>query len=269
MDTIRQDIRYALRMLWKHRFATFVCAGALALGMGANTAIFSMAEAFLLHPVPLDEVNRLVAIFDSKPRQNIEKTAIATATYLEWQEQSHSFDRLGAYSWDGVNFTGDGTPQKIQDFRVTTNFFSTLGVQPHLGRDFLPGEGDPGKNQELILSYGLWERRYAADPKILGKVVKVDGKPFTIVGVMGRGFDFPMSAEAWLPMAFDTKQRVDRDDRPLWVIGHLKPGISFEPAKAEMLTIAQHQAAAYPDAYKDWQVHVLPLGEFATGDLTR
>ena len=211
MDTIRQDIRYALRMLWKHRFATFVCAGALALGMGANTAIFSMAEAFLLHPVPLDEVNRLVAVVDSKPRQNIEKTAVAPATYLEWQEQSRSFDRLGAYSWDGVNFTGDGTPQKIQDFLVTANFFSTLGVQPHLGRDFLPEEGEPGKNQELILSYGLWERRYASDPKILGKVVKVDGKPFTIVGVMGKGFDFPMSAEAWLPMAFDAKQRVERD----------------------------------------------------------
>jgi len=269
MHTILQDIRYALRMLWKHRFATFVCAAALALGMGANTAIFSLAEAFLLHPVPLDEVNRLVAVFDSKPRQNIEKTPVAPATYLEWQEQSRSFDRLGAYSWDGVNFTGDGSPQKIQDFRVTANFFSTLGVQPHLGRDFLPEEAEPGKNQELILSYGLWERRYAADPKILGRVVKVDGKPFTIVGVMGKGFDFPMSAEAWLPMAFDAKQRVDRDHRPLWVLGHLKPGISFEQAQAEMLTIAQHQAAAYPDAYKDWQLRVMPLGEFATGYLTR
>jgi putative ABC transport system permease protein len=269
MDTIRQDVRYALRMLWKHRFATFVCAGALALGMGANTAIFSMAEAFLLHPVPLDEVNRLVAVVDSKPLHNIETPSVAPATYLEWQEQSRSFDWLAAYAWDGVNFTGDGTPQKVQDYLVTANFFSTLGVQPHVGRDFLPEEGEPGKNQELILSYGLWERRYAADPKILGKVVKVDGKPFTIVGVMGKGFDFPTSAEAWLPMAFDAKQRVERDNRPLWVIGHLKPGVSSEQGKAEMLTIAQHQAAAYPDAYKDWQVRVLPLGEFATGDLTR
>ena len=269
MDTVVQDIRYALRMLWKHRFATFICAGALALGMGANTAIFSMAEAFLLHPVPLDEVNRLVAVVDSKPRQNIEKTSVAPATYLEWQEQSRSFDRLAAYTWDGVNFTGDGTPQKIQDFQITANFFSTLGVQPHLGRDFLPEEGEPGKNQELILSYGLWERRYAADPKILGKVVRVDGKPFTIVGVMGKGFDFPMSAEAWLPMAFDAKQRVERDSRPLWVIAHLKNGVSFEQANVEMLAIAQYQAAAYPDAYKDWQLRVMPLGEFATGDLTR
>src|SRR6202163_4094222 len=269
MDTIRQDVRYALRMLWKHRFATFVCASALALGMGANTAIFSMAEAFLLHPVPLDEVNRIVAVVDSKPGQNIEKTSVATATYLEWQEQTRSFDRLGAYSWDGVNLTGDGTPQKIQDFLVTANFFSTLGVQPRLGRDFLPEEGEPGKNQELILSYGLWERRYAADPKILGKVVKVDGKPFTIVGVMGKGFDYPMSAEAWLPMAFDAKQRVERNDRSLWVLGRLKPQASVAQARAEMVTIAHHQADAYPDAYKDWQLRVLPLGEFASGDLTR
>src|ERR1700675_41147 len=109
MDTVLQDIRYALRMLWKYRFATFVCAGALALGMGANTAIFSMAEAFLLHPVPLDEVNRLVALVDSRPRQNIEKTSVATATYLEWQAESRSFDRLRAYSWGGGNFTGDKT----------------------------------------------------------------------------------------------------------------------------------------------------------------
>jgi putative ABC transport system permease protein len=269
MDTIRQDIRYALRMLWKHRFATFVCAGALALGIGANTAIFSMAEAFLLHPVPLNDVNRIVALVDSQPRHNIEKTSVAPATYLDWQAQAHSFEQVGAYSWDGVNFTGDGTPQKIQDYLVTTNFFATLGVQPHLGRDFLAEEGQPGKNQELILSYGLWERRYASDPQILGKIVKVDGKPFTIVGVMDKGFDFPLSAEAWLPMAFDAKQRVERDNRPLWVLGRLKPQATFEQAKAEMLTIAHQQAQAYPDAYKDWELRVLPLGEFAAGDLTR
>jgi putative ABC transport system permease protein len=269
MDTVRQDIRYALRMLWKHRFATFVCAGALALGIGANTAIFSMAEAFLLHPVPLNDVNRVVALVDSQPRHNVEKTSVAPATYLEWQTQAHSFEQVGAYSWDGVNFTGDGTPQKIQDYLVTTNFFATLGVQPHLGRDFLAEEGQPGKNQELILSYGLWERRYASDPQILGKIVKVDGKPFTIVGVMDKGFDFPLSAEAWLPMAFDAKQRVERDNRPLWVLGRLKPQATFEQAKAEMLTIAHQQAEAFPDAYKDWELRVIPLGEFAAGDLTR
>src|SRR5450432_76067 len=269
MDTVRQDVRYALRMLWKYRFATFVCAGALALGIGANTAIFSMAEAFLLHPVPLNDVNRIVALVDSQPRHNVEKTSVAPATYLEWQTQAHSFEQVGAYSWDGVNFTGDGTPQKIQDYLVTTNFFASLGVQPHLGRDFLAEEGQPGKNQELILSYGLWERRYASDPQILGKIVKVDGKPFTIVGVMDKGFDFPLSAEAWLPMAFDAKQRVERDNRPLWVLGRLKPQATLEQAKAEMLTIAHQQADAYPDSYKSYQLRVLPLGEYTAGDLNR
>jgi putative ABC transport system permease protein len=269
MDTIRQDVRYALRMLWKHRFATFICAGALALGIGANTAIFSIAEAFLLHPVPLDDVNHIVALVDSQPHQSVENTPVAPATYLEWQSQSSSFDRLGAYSWDGVNFTGDGTPQKIQDFRITTNFFSVLGVQPQLGRDFLAEEGQPGKNQELILSHGLWERRYGSDPQILGKVVKVDGKPFTIIGVMAKGFDYPMSAEAWLPMAFGAKQRVERDNRQLWVLGRMKSHVSIEQAKAEMLTIVRHQADAYPDAYKNYQLRVLPLGEYTAGDLNR
>ncbi len=268
MDTVRQDVRYALRMLWKHRFATFVCAGALALGIGANTAIFSMAEAFLLHPVPLEDVNRIVAMVDSQP-QRVENSPVAPATYLEWQSQANSFEQVGAYAWDGVNFTGDTTPQKIQDFLVTTNFFSVLGVQPQLGRDFLAEEGQPGRNQELILSHGLWERRYASDPKILGKTVKVNGKPFTIVGVMAKGFDYPMSAEAWLPMAFDAKARVDREHRQLWVLGRLKPKVSIVQAKAEMLTLARRQADAFPDFYKSFQLRVLPLGEYTAGDLNR
>ncbi|MEQ1472441.1 MAG: ABC transporter permease, partial [Candidatus Acidiferrum sp.] len=269
MDTIRQDVRYALRMLWKHRFATFICAGALALGMGANTAIFSMAEAFLLHPVPLEDVNRIVALVDSQPQRGVENTPVAAATFLEWQAQANSFEQVGAYSWDGVNFTGEGTPQKIQDFLITPNFFSVLGVQPQLGRDFLAEEGQPGRNQELILSYGLWERRYASDPKILGKTVKVNGKPFTIVGVMAKGFDYPLSAEAWLSMAFDAKARVERDDRQLWVLGRLKAGTSIAQAKAEMLTVTRRQADAWPDSYKNFRLRMMPLGEYTAGDLNR
>jgi len=232
MDTIQQDVRYALRMLWKHRFATCICGAALALGMGANTAIFSMAEGFLMHPVPLEHVDRMVALVDFQPRNGFEPMNVAPATYLEWKQQAQSFDSLSAYAWDGVNFTGDGPAQKIQDFQIGTNFFSTLGVQPSLGRDFLAEEGEPGKNHELILSYGLWERRYGSDPKILGRSVKVDGKPFTIVGVMPKGFDYPLSAEAWVPMAFDAKQRELRDSRFLWVVGHLKPQVSIEQARA-------------------------------------
>jgi len=147
--------------------------------MGANTAIFSMAEGFLLHPVPLEHVDRMVALVDFQPQHGFAPTDISPATYLEWQQQARSFDNLSAYDWDGVNFTWRTGPRK--KFRITRSpqtFFSTLGVQPGLGRDFLGEEGEPGKNHELILSYGLWERRYGSDPKILGRSVKVDGKPF-------------------------------------------------------------------------------------------
>jgi putative ABC transport system permease protein len=269
MNGLRQDFEYALRMLWKYRVASLVCIIALALGIGANTSIFSMAEAFLLHPVPLDNVDRVVALYNAQPHSAVEKVGISPATLVEWRSQTKTLDQLAAYAWDGVNFTGDGTPQKVQDYLITPNFFSTLGVQPALGRDFLPEEGQTGKNQELILSYGLWERRYAANPQILGKTVKVDGKPFTVIGVMAKGFDFPLSAEAWLPLAFDPKQTADRDSRWLWVIGRLAPQATVEQARAEMLTIAHQQAEAFPDSYKGWIVRLDTLGEFATGDLTR
>ena len=269
MNGLRQDFEYALRMLWKYRAASLVCAIALALGIGANTAIFSMAEAFLLHPVPLDNVDRMVALYNAQPHSAVEKLGVAPATFLEWRAQTKTLQQIAAYSWDGVNFTGEGVPQKVQDYLITTNFFSTLGVQPALGRDFLPEEGQPGKNQALILSYGLWERRYASDPHILGKTVKVDGKAFTVVGVMAKGFDFPLSAEAWLPMGFDPKRSADREERSLWVVGRLQPNATVEQARAEMLTIAHQQAEAFPDAYKGWVVRLDTLGEFATGDLTR
>jgi putative ABC transport system permease protein len=269
MNTLWQDIRYGARMLWKHRLATLICAAALALGIGANTAMFSVAEAFLLHPVPFENADRIVAMVDVRPQQNIDRNSVAPATYLDWQAQAHSFEHLGAYGWDEVNLTGNREPEKIQGFDVTANFFSLLGVQPKLGRSFLPEEEQPGKDQEIILSYGLWERRYASDPTILGKIVKVDGRSFTVVGVMAKGFDFPMPAEAWMPLSLDVRQRAQRDTRYLWVLGRLKPQVSVAEVSAEMRAITQRQADAYPDSYKGWQLRLMPLREFATDDLTR
>jgi putative ABC transport system permease protein len=269
MFNIWQDIRFGFRMLAKHRLATLVSIIALALGIGANTAMFSLAEAFLLHPVPFENADRIVALVDSRPGQNIDMNAIAPATYLDWRKEAHSFDQLAAYAWDEVNLTGDGTPQKVQTFQISANLFPMLGVRPQLGRTFLPEEEEPGKQQELILGHALWEQRYASDPQIVGKSVKVDGKSFTIVGVMGKGFDYPMPAEAWIPLSIDAKERVRRDNRWLWVLGHLKPGVLFSEAAAEMQSIAQRQADAYPDTNKGWQLRPIPVREFATGSITR
>jgi putative ABC transport system permease protein len=277
MRTIWQDVRFGLRMLLKHRIATMVCVVALALGIGANAAIFSLAEAFLIHPVPFENSDRFVALVDTRISSQDggagfgpqDLTPVAPATYLDWKQEAHSFDDLAAYVWDEVNLTGDREAQKVQDFQVTANFFPMIGVQPLLGRTFLPEEEEPGRNQEIILSYGLWEQRYASDPNILKRVIKVDGKSFNVVGVMKKGFDFPMPAEAWIPLALTTKERLGRDNRRLWVLGRLKPGVSFSAAAAEMRSISEREAQIYPDTNKAWRLRPQPLRQFITGTLTR
>lgn len=269
MGTILQDVRFGLRMLAKHRLATLVSIIALAVGMGTNTAMFSLAEAFLLHPAPFENADRIVVLVDSRPQQNIDMNGIAPARYFDWQKEVRSFDRLAAYAWQEVNLTGDGNPQKVNSFRVSANLFETLGVQPQLGRGFVAEEEEPGKDQEIVLGHALWEQRYASDEHILGKHIKVDGKDYTVVGVMAKGFDFPMPAEAWLPLAIDVKGRQSRDSRWLWVLGRLKPGVSFSEASAEMQAIAQREADAYPDTNKGWQLRPKTLPQFMTGDLTR
>src|SRR5262249_17623909 len=224
MNILVQDIRFALRMLRKHRLATLVLVLALALGIGANTAILSVAEDFLLRPVPITHTDRLAALVDSRPQQNFDQNAIAPATYLEWKQQIRSYDELAAYYWDEINLSGDREPQKVQAFAVTSNFFHLMEVYPAMGRAFLPDEEQPGKARETILSHGLWERRYGSDPNILGKTIKVDELPHTIVGVMAKGFTFPFPAEAWVPLALTTAQTHSRDRRFIWVLGHLAPG---------------------------------------------
>src|SRR5690348_7306276 len=255
MNSIWQDIRFGVRMLFKHKLTTLVCVVALALGIGANTAMFSVAEAFLLHPAPFENAGRIVAMVDSRPQQNIDINGVAPATYFDWQKEVRSFDHLGAYAWHEVTFTGDGHPQKIQAFRISANLFEMLGVQPQLGRTFVGEEEQPGKDQEIILGHALWQQRYASDPQILGRNIKVDGKDCTVVGVMSKGFDFPLPAEVWIPLAIDAKDRQRRDSRWLWVLGRLKPRVSFSEASAEMRAIAQREADAYPDTNKGWELH--------------
>jgi putative ABC transport system permease protein len=269
MQTIWQDVRFGVRMLFKYRLATLVCVVALGLGIGANTTIFGFAEAFLLHPVPFENADGVVLLADSRPNQNIDVNAVAPATYFDWKKETRSFDQLSAYAWNEVNLTGGAAPQKVQAFRVSANFFETIGVRPQMGRAFLPEEENPGKDQEIILSHALWQERHASDPGVLGKNIKVDGKRFTIVGVMPKGFDYPMPAEAWIPLSLDAKARLSRDNRWLWVLGRLNPHVSFSEAAAEMQAIAARQAEVYPDTNKGWQLRPMPLREAITGTLTR
>ena len=275
METIWQDVRFGFRMLMKHRLASLTCVVALALGIGANAAMFSVAEAFLLHPVPFENADRIVALVDRHTQESAggfgpqDYVPIAPATYFDWKKEAHSFDQITAYAWNEVNLTGDREPQKVQTFQVAANFFETIGVKPQMGRAFLPEEEETGKDQAIILGHALWQQRFASNPNILGKNVKVDGKSFTIVGVMAKGFDYPMPAEAWIPLSFDVKERLRRDNRWLWPLGRLAPGVSFAQGAAEMQAIAQRQVEAYPDTNKGFQLSPLELREFVTSTLTR
>lgn len=163
MDTIWQDVRFGFRMLMKHRLASLVCIVALALGIGANAAMFSVAEAFLLHPVPFENGDRIVALVDRHSQESAGGfgpqgyVPIAPATYFDWKKEAHSFDQITAYAWDEVNLTGDREPQKVQTFQVAANFFDTIDVHPQMGRAFLPEEEEVGKDQAIILGHALWQ----------------------------------------------------------------------------------------------------------------
>lgn len=269
MGTLLQDIRFGTRMLWKNRLTTVVSMVALALGIGANTAMFSLAEAFLMRPVPVPHIDRLAVLAGGLPQQNIYQNPVAPATYLDWKQQLQTFDDLAAYEWNEINLSGDREPQKAEAFAVSSNFFRLLEISPALGRSFSPDEEVPGKNQAIILSRGLWEQRYGGDPAILNKTVKVNGASYTVVGVMGPGFNFPYPAEAWTPLALTATERQTRDKQYIWVVGRLRSGAGLPESDAELQTISQQQRRAYPDAYKGWQPTVIPLAEFATGNLTR
>jgi putative ABC transport system permease protein len=275
MQALWQDVRFGVRMLMKNRLVSLVCVIALALGIGANAAIFSMAEAFLLHPVPFENADRYIALLDKHTQSqgggfaDIDYVPIAPATFFDWKKQAKSFDRITAYSWDEVNLTGGNEPQKIQAFHVAADFFDTIGVPVAMGRPFLPEEEEVGKEQEIILGNALWEQRYASDPNILGKNIKIDGKSFTVVGVMKKGFAYPMPAEAWLPMSFTTNERGRRDNRWVFPVGRLAPGVSFEQAAAEMQGISQQQADAYPDTNRGFRIAPTLLRNYMTSDLTK
>ncbi len=268
METFWQDLRYGLRTLLRSPGVTALAVLALALGIGANTAVFSFANAFLRKPVSFPDLDRLVALVSVAPQQEDDWNDVSPADYLDWKSQSQSFEPMAAYEWDQVNITGNGDPQLVNGFQVSANFFDTLLVKPAMGRAFLPEEEQPGRNHEVILSYGLWQRRFGADPNALGKTLTVDGASYAIVGVMGKDFEFPATAQLWLPLALQEKERTLRTSHYVTPVARLKPGVSVSEAQAEMRTIQGRIQAAYPQTEKGWTVRVYPMRYFATGTYT-
>jgi putative ABC transport system permease protein len=263
VHSLWQDFRFGFRNLLRNPGFTAIAALTLALGIGANTAIFSVADAFLLRPLPFSNLDRLAAVVIGQ------KAQATAADYLDWKAENHSFDQLAAYKQVDVSLTGDGQPERVFGSQVTADFLKTLAQAPAIGRGFAADEDQPGKNQVAILSYGLWQSRFGGDAQIVGRNVNLDGKPFAVIGVMGRDFNFPVPSDLWTPLNLTPQQWTDRKARNLKVVGRLKAGVSIVQAQAEMKTIAERLELTYPVTNKNIKAHVMPLAEFVEGTLTR
>jgi putative ABC transport system permease protein len=266
VTSLWQDIRFGLRSLRKSPGFSAISVVALALGIGAGTAIFSVADALLLKPINLPDPEHLVIMLEQAPGQSgIDATGVAPANFLDWKTQSKTMDEMSLWMWDSVNLTGTDRPEKVQGYAVSSNFFSIGGAQPILGRTFLPEDGQQGHGDVVILSYGFWLARFGANSQIVTSTIHFDGKPYTVIGVMPPSFRFPISAEVWLPLNFPDRLWTRRDWRALVAIGRIKPGLKPRDASTEINGIEQRLGEAYPSNLRGWHVVVTPIREFEVG----
>src|SRR5215813_1911626 len=203
MESILQDLRYGLRTLLQKPSFTLVAVATLALGIGVNTAIFSVINAVLLRALPYPDSERLVAVWETnaQPGQEVNnRNEVAAGNFLDWRAQQSAFGDIAALSYTSVNLIGSAEPERIQGAAVTTNFFSLLGVQPVTGRGFLAEEEDPKSARTVIVSHGLWQRRFGADPDFIGKMLTVNGSPVTVVGILPPAFEFEFPATRQIDM---------------------------------------------------------------------
>src|SRR5438067_7595776 len=257
METLIQDIRYAARMLWKVPAFTLVAIIALALGIGANTVIFSVVNAVMLRPLPYPSSDRLMMLFHSYPKLNLPRATVSAAGFLYYRDHAQSFESIGALNFGGPqNLTAAGEPERVKSVTASAGVFPTLGVQPMLGRTFRAEEDQPGADRVVVLSYGLWKRRFGGDRGILGQNISLDGANYAVIGVMPEGFQIPQGSELWLPLALDPTRATVLGDEFLQVVARLKPGVTRAQVDAEMASISDQLLRQYPQ-YRDSGWHVV------------
>ena len=253
---MKTDLSYGLRMLLKHPGVTAIAVLTLALGIGANTAIFSVVHAVLLNPLPYKEPDRLVSLWENVPNHG--RWRVAPANFFDWKKQNTVFQDVVAFGANTLTLTGDGEPEQLTGARVSAGYFAVVGVDPILGRPFLPEEYETGKGQVVILGQGFWQRRYGGDKNIIDRTITLDGLPYTVVGVMPSGI-YPMwptnagnitfdekQQQFWTPMSFVPQWAAVRSAHVLGVLARLKPGVSFEQATTEMNAIGARLEREYP-----------------------
>ncbi|HKQ04030.1 MAG TPA: ABC transporter permease [Blastocatellia bacterium] len=265
MQAIIQDLRYGVRMLTKRPGFTVVAVITLALGIGANTTIFSFVNGILLRSLPYPQPERLVTLDETALKRGVTSMGVSFPNFLDWREQNRVFEDVAAYDTVGLALTGSGEPEQIQGAEGAQGLFEILRVSPLLGRTFTAEEDRPNTDAVVILSYGLWQRRFGGDPGIIGQTLIMNSRPRTVIGIMPEGFRFPEVAEFWVPLALTTKTYT-RNDHGLGAIARLKDGMSLEQARNEMNDIAERIEQQNPVTNEGLGVSVTGMHDALTGD---
>jgi putative ABC transport system permease protein len=274
MDTAFQDIRYALRLCLRTPGFTAIAVVALALGIGANTAIFTIVNTVLLEPLPFRDPSRLVVLWETNVRRPGRPNVLGPANFLRWRERATVFERTAPFYDYRVNLTGGGEPEELVVQAVTPDFFPTLGVSALAGRTFADDEGPDGHDAVAVLSFGVWQRRFAGDAGVVGRTIQINGHPITVIGVMPgearlfvkRGSLVGKPADLWMPFAFVEAHREPRG-RYMSAIARLKPGVAPAEAQAQLDTIARGLTAEFPQFDTGWGALVVPMHREMSGDL--
>jgi predicted permease len=270
LESLIGDIRYALRMLRKNPGFTSVAVLTLALGIGANTAIFSVINAVLLTPLPLPDPDRLVQIWEKNPRIGLDQGVVSPYNFLDWQRQSRDFEAMAALQHEHFSLTGGTLPVGLSGRLVSADFFRVLGAHPILGRDFLPQEDQPGAGHVAIVSYSTWRNHLGGDAGIVGKKITLDGEPYTVIGVMPSSLQFSgFDSDIWTTPGFVLKTDESRNSHYLFAYGRLKAGVTLAAARSEMDTIAGRLAQQYPDSNSHSGVLLVPIQEEIVGGNTQ
>ena len=264
MSTLWQDVRYGLRMLFKNPGFSAVAVLTLALGIGVNSAIFSVVNAVLLRPLPFNDSERIITLRETLPQGG--EGSISVPNLKDWREQNDVFEKIAAYDLRNFNLQNADSPERVSGAAVTVEFFDVLGVAPVAGRAFLSGEDQTNGQRIVILSNALWRRNFGSDPQVIGKSIALNGEQFTVVGVMGREFRFPArTAELWVPLVFTNDQSASRGSHAFSAIGRLKPGVSLDQAQEQMSGIARRIEAQYPAQQAGRNVKLTRLQEALVG----
>ncbi|HEY4903145.1 MAG TPA: ABC transporter permease [Candidatus Sulfotelmatobacter sp.] len=270
MSGLMQDFRYALRQLRKSPGFTAVAVITLALGIGMNTAIFSVVNGVLLRPLGFKDANQLVRVWHVPPPKSfpgMTTFAVSAANYLDWEKQNQVFERMAILSYRNFDLTGGDKPEQVDAITVSSDFFATLGVQPMLGRVLSPDENQPGRSHVVVLSHRFWQEHFGANPDIVGHNINLDGSSYLVAGVMPPTFRFPDLAQMWTPMAWTDQERSVRGEHHYMVVARLKPGVQLKQAQAEMNTISARLQQAYPEDDKGWGAVVVPLHDDLVADV--